>query len=48
MDLGSILPLTSSNQPARKADTLTPLREPIVCKMWHPVRLTTLWTYYKE
>jgi hypothetical protein len=29
--------------PARKADILTAICEPIVYKMWEPRRLTTLW-----
>jgi hypothetical protein len=29
--------------PARKADNLTAICEPIVEKMWEPRRLTTLW-----
>jgi hypothetical protein len=29
--------------PARKADNLTAICEPIVYKMWEPRRLTTLW-----
>jgi hypothetical protein len=31
-------------RPARKADNLTAIREPIVYKMWEPHPLTTLWT----
>jgi hypothetical protein len=31
-------------QPARKADNLTAICEPIVYKMWQPERPTTLWT----
>jgi hypothetical protein len=30
-------------RPARKADNLTAICEPIVQKMWDPRRLTTLW-----
>jgi hypothetical protein len=30
-------------RPARKADKLTAICEPIFWKMWEPVRLTTLW-----
>jgi hypothetical protein len=30
-------------RPARKADNLTAICEPIVLKMWDPQRLTTLW-----
>jgi hypothetical protein len=30
---------------ARKADNLTAIREPIVYKMWEPLRLTTLWGF---
>jgi hypothetical protein len=30
-------------RPARKADNLTTICEPIVQKMWEPRRLTTLW-----
>jgi hypothetical protein len=32
-------------QPARKADNLTVICEPIVCKMWEPQRFTTLWAF---
>jgi hypothetical protein len=31
--------------PARKADNLTTICEPIVQKMWEPRRLTTLWAF---
>jgi hypothetical protein len=37
-------------RPARKADNLTAICEPIVQKLWEPRRLTTLWaspTCYK-
>jgi hypothetical protein len=30
---------------APKADNLTAIREQIVCKMWEPRRLTTLWAF---
>jgi hypothetical protein len=30
-------------RPARKADKRTVICEPIVQKMWEPLRLTTLW-----
>jgi hypothetical protein len=43
--LGSTQPLTemiTRNLPARKADNLTAICEPIVYKMWEPQRLTTL------
>jgi hypothetical protein len=52
MALGSTQPLTemsTGNLPgdkgrqARKADNLTAICEPIVCKTWEPRRLTTLW-----
>jgi hypothetical protein len=51
MALGSTQPLTEMStrnlpgckgRPARKADNLTAICEPIVWKMWHPRRLTTL------
>jgi hypothetical protein len=50
--LGSTQPLTEMStrnlpgvkeRPARKADNLTAICEPIVSKMWEPRRLTTLW-----
>jgi hypothetical protein len=53
MALGSTEPLTEMStrnlpgdkeRPARKADNLTAICEPIVYKMWEPRRLTTLWT----
>jgi hypothetical protein len=53
MALGSTQPLTeisarnlpgSKGRPARKADNLTAICELILCKMWEPPRLTTLWT----
>jgi lysophospholipid acyltransferase (LPLAT)-like uncharacterized protein len=31
--------------PARKADSLTAICEPIVYAMWHPEHLTTLWAF---
>jgi hypothetical protein len=31
-------------RPARKADNLTAICEPIVYKMWEPQHLTTLWS----
>jgi hypothetical protein len=37
--------------PVRKADNLTAISEPIVYKMWKPLRLTTLWastTCYRD
>jgi hypothetical protein len=49
---GSIQPLTEMSirnlpgvkeRPARKADNLTAICEPILYKMWDPRRLTTLW-----
>jgi hypothetical protein len=52
MALGSTQPLTEMNtrnlpgckgRPARKADNLTAICQPIVWKMWKPRRLTTLW-----
>jgi hypothetical protein len=53
MALGSTQPLTDMSlgiflgvkggRPARKADSLTAIYEPIVWKMWEPRRLTTLW-----
>jgi hypothetical protein len=52
MALGSIQPLTEMStrnlpggkeRPARKADNLTAIYEPIVEIMWDPRRLTTLW-----
>jgi hypothetical protein len=60
MALGSTQPLTKMNtrnlpkgrgRPARKADILTTIYEPIVYKMWEPRRLTTLWvstTCYRD
>jgi hypothetical protein len=35
--------LRGKGQPTRRADNLTAICEPIVCKMWDPRRLTTLW-----
>jgi hypothetical protein len=32
-------------RPARKADSLTAICEPIVYKMWEPQRLTNLWAF---
>jgi hypothetical protein len=52
MGLGSTQPLTEMSTrnirggkglPVRKADNFTAFCEPIVCKMWEPQRLTTLW-----
>jgi hypothetical protein len=52
MALGSTLTQTEMStrnlpggkgRPARKADILTAICEPIVYKMWEPRRLTTLW-----
>jgi hypothetical protein len=49
---GLIQPLTEMStrnlpggkgRPARKADNLTAICEPIVLKMWEPRRVTTLW-----
>jgi hypothetical protein len=54
MALGSTQPLTEMSTrylpggkglPARNAENLTAICEPIVHKMWEPRRLTTLWTY---
>jgi hypothetical protein len=51
MALGWTQPLTEMStrnlpgvkgRPARKADNLTAICEPIVNKMWEPLRLTTL------
>jgi hypothetical protein len=52
MALGSTQPLTEMStmnlpggkgRPARKADNLTAICEPIVYILWDPQRLTTLW-----
>jgi hypothetical protein len=52
MALGSTQPLTEMStrnipggegRPARKADNLTAICEPIVYKMWEPQPLTVLW-----
>jgi hypothetical protein len=52
MALGSTQPLTEMStgnipggkgRPARKADNLTAICEPIVYKIWEPQHLTTLW-----
>jgi hypothetical protein len=52
MALGSTQPLTEMSTrnilggegwPARKADNLTVICEPIVYKMWEPQHLTALW-----
>jgi hypothetical protein len=52
MALGSTQPLTEistrnlpggEGRPARKADNLTAICEPIVYKMWEPQHLTALW-----
>jgi hypothetical protein len=32
-------------RPVRKADNFTAICEPIVYKMWEPLRLTTLWAF---
>jgi hypothetical protein len=60
MALGTIQPLTEMStrnplgdkgRPARKADNLTAICEPIAWKMWEPRRLTTLWAsmaYYMD
>jgi hypothetical protein len=32
-------------RPARKADNITAICEPIVQEMWEPRRLTTLWAF---
>jgi hypothetical protein len=54
MALGSTQPLTEMSttnvpggkgRPARKADNLTIVCEPIVYKMWDPRRLITLWAF---
>jgi hypothetical protein len=54
MALGSTQPLTETRnrnlpadreRPARKADNLTAICEPIVLKMREPQRLTTLWAF---
>jgi hypothetical protein len=37
------LPGGKGGRPARKADNLTAICEPINYKMWEPRRLTTLW-----
>jgi hypothetical protein len=52
MALGSTQPLTEMStrnlpgrkrRPAREADNLTAICEPIVSKMWEPRHLTILW-----
>jgi hypothetical protein len=60
MDLGLTQPLTEMSTrnppggkgwPVRKADILTTICEPIVCKMCEPRHLTTLWAfmaYYRD
>jgi hypothetical protein len=60
MALGSTQPLTEMStrnipggerRPARKADNLTAVYEPIVYKMWEPQHLTALWvsmTRYRD
>jgi hypothetical protein len=54
MALGTTQPLTEMStrnilggkgRPVRKADNLTAIYEPIVCKMWEPRRLTNLWAF---
>jgi hypothetical protein len=54
MALGSTQPLTEistrnlsvvKGRPAREADNLTAVCEPIVWGMWEPRRLTTLWAF---
>jgi hypothetical protein len=54
MALGSTQPLIemsprnlpgAKGRPARKADNLTAICEPIVYKMWGPRRLTSLWAF---
>jgi hypothetical protein len=54
MALGSTQPLMEMStrnlpggkgRPARGADNLTAICEPIVYKMWEPRRLTTLWAF---
>jgi hypothetical protein len=54
MALGSTQPLTEMStrnlpggkgRPARKADNLTAMCEPIVYKMWKPRSPTTLWAF---
>jgi hypothetical protein len=37
--------LGGKGRPAREADNLTAIREPIIEKMWEPRRLTTLWAF---
>jgi hypothetical protein len=34
----------ADGRPAREADNFTAICEPIVQKMWKPLRLTILWT----
>jgi hypothetical protein len=60
MALGSAQPLTEMNtrnisggkgRPARYADKLTAICEPVVQKVWDPRRLTTVWAstaFYRE
>jgi hypothetical protein len=54
MSLVSTQPLTEMSttnlhgeqrRPVRKADNLTAVCGPIVCKIWEPRRLTTLWAF---
>jgi hypothetical protein len=54
MALGSTQPLTEMSttnlhggkgRPARKADNLTTICEPVVKKIWELRRLTTLWAF---
>jgi hypothetical protein len=54
MVMGSIQPLTEMSarnlpggkgHPARKADNLTSIFEPIVYKIWEARRLTALWVF---
>jgi hypothetical protein len=37
--------LGGKGRPARKADNLTAICEPIVKKMWEPRRLTNIWAF---
>jgi hypothetical protein len=54
MALGSTQPLTEMStrnhpggkeRPAREADNLTAICEPLFRKMWEPRRLTTVWAF---
>jgi hypothetical protein len=60
MALGLTQPLTEMStrnlpegkgRPAREADNLTAIGEPIVYRLWEPRRLTTIWAFmasYKD